>query len=357
MAIEWYLMRPPYNQLSGFEEETVEDYYADGFEEVLDTSIASDVELYNYDLSVVSPLRVVIENKVQDTRLQSLVRTMLSPIGTCKAGMYVKYKGRFWLISNCVDDNGFYEKSVLSLCNYLLTWVNSKGKIVQRWANITSASQYNNGETNMKYYFVRSDQLMVLFSNDDESLLLNSGERFVIDERCSVYEKSIDEEVTQKTDLPLTTYQLTRSDTVLYDYGDSGIMGLIVTQDEKHDGDGYYKIGDKGYWLCERPVEDGNKNRILSCAIISEYNDIYNNVEAGVFRAEFYDKEGNVVRGVTPKWEIECDFIDKLDVTMEGDHISIAVNDARLINKSFKLILSADGYGSASTTITIKAFL
>ena len=51
--------------------------------------------------------------------------------------------------------DGMYEKAVLVLCNYLLTWKNENGDIIQRWVNASSASQYNNGETSNKFYFVR----------------------------------------------------------------------------------------------------------------------------------------------------------------------------------------------------------
>ena len=357
MAKEWYLMTPPYNQLSGFEEESVEDFYADGFLEALQTSIASDIELCNYDLSEITTMRAIIENRMQDTKLQSLTRQMLVPIGTCKAGMYVKYKNRYWLIVGCVDDNGVYEKAVLAICNHLLTWIASDGSIVQRWANVTSASQYNNGETNMKFYFVRSDQLLVLIPDDDYSLTIPDGSRFVIDRRCQVYEKSFGEDVTERTDLPIATYQLTRSDTVLYNYVDSGHMEMIATQDEQHEADGYYKIGDRGYWLCKEPVEKSDKTGFLSCAIVADSYNVYNGIEAAIFKAEFYDEEGNSVKGVSPSWDIQCDFKDKLDITMIDDYISISVDDARLINKSFELFLSADGYESVKATITIKAFL
>lgn len=350
-------MRPPYLQLSGFENETFDDYYRDGFLEVLDTNMACDVELCNYDLSERKPIRVIITNRVQDTELQSLMRQMLAPIGTCKAGMYVYYKGRYWLIVSCVDDNGVYEKAVLAICNQLLTWVNSSGKVIQRWANAVSASQYNNGETNMKFYFVRSDQLLISLPDDDESLTMPQGLRFVIDSRCKVYERTIGDDVTKKTDFPLTTYQLTRSDTVLYDYTDSGHMEMIATQDEKHDSDGYYKIDGKGYWLCDVFEDKVDKKRTLSSAIISDTYNIYNNIEAGIFRAEFYDIDGKLVEDITPSWEVKCDFLDSLDITIIDDYISIAVSDQKLINKSFELCLSADGYKPISTTITIKAFI
>lgn len=357
MAQEWYLLNSPHSQLSGYENECMNDFGAEGFLEALETDIAMDVELCNYDLSERTQIRAIIQNKTNDTKLQSLSRQMLVPIGTCKAGMYVKYKERYWLITGLVDDNTvMYEKAVLALCNWYLTWLNNDGKVVQRWANVVSASQYNNGETGMQFYFVRSDQLLVSLSDDDESLLIPDGCRFVIDKRCSIYEKQFDDTVVKETNKPLATYQLTRSDTVLYNYSNSGHMEFIATQDEKHEDDGYYVINGRGYWLCEVPTENVDKKQVLSSSIIYDSTDIYNGIEPGVFVAEFLDANGNVAN-ITPAWTVHCDFADKLDITEQDNSVIISVNDSKLVNKSFELFLDGDGYTTTSITVTIKSFL
>lgn len=63
---KWYLMKPPYDQLSGYEEEAIDDFGQTGFDDVLDSAMAVDVELYNYDLSVCNEIKVVIQNVHQD---------------------------------------------------------------------------------------------------------------------------------------------------------------------------------------------------------------------------------------------------------------------------------------------------
>lgn len=356
MAKEWYLLETPHNQLSGFEDDAFDDFAEEGFSEILDSALAVSVELYNYDLSQCLQIKAVIQNNVQDTKLKTLTRQMLVPIGTCKTGMYVKYKDRFWIITGLVDDNLMYEKAVLSLCNWLLTWVNDKGEIIQRWANVTSASQYNNGETGKSFYFVRSDQLLIVIPDDDESLVIPDRERFIIDRRCNVYEKSINIEYGKDLSHPVATYQLTRADSVLYNFSDSGCMEFMATQDEQHETDGYYIIDGNGYWLCESPTIVTDKSNILSCEIGCEENVIYNGLDPTIFTATFTDENGNYV-DIEPQWEIECDFIDKLDIVKDENYISISANNSKLINKSFELFLSADGYATEKITVKIKAFL
>lgn len=355
MAQEWYLLKSPHSQLSGYEGDALTDFAAEGFLEILDSEIAVDVELCNYDLSECKQIRAVVENKVQDTKLKTLSRMLLVPVGTCKSGMYIKYKNRYWLITGLVDDNSMYEKAVMQICNYYLTWVNDNGKIIQRWANITSASQYNNGERMVDDYSnARTDQLMILTPDDDECLLLHQGKRFIIDRRCRVYEKSFDETVEKDTSNPVIVYQLTRADSVLFDYQNGGHYEFMAYQDEQREQDGYYVVDGKGYWLCEAPNIE-NKNDVLSCSIEYDSLEIFNGLEPGIFTAKFYDNDGNEV-DATPNWEIRCEFADKLDVSYANNSILISADDSKLVNKSFELFLSGDGYNPATITVTIRAF-
>ena len=190
MAQEWYLMNTNHDMVSGFESDDFNNFAVDVFLEATQSSIGQYVEICNYDLSERTPQRVIINGNVQDTKLNSISRQMLAPIGSCVAGQYVYYKDRYWLIVGLVDNNGIYEKAILVLCNYLLTWQNRNGEIIQRWANIISASQYNNGESSDQYMRIRSDQLLILTPNDDECMLIPHRQRFIIDMRCKLYEKS-----------------------------------------------------------------------------------------------------------------------------------------------------------------------
>lgn len=359
MAKEWYLLNGNHNYTSGFESEDFDNNVADAFIEALNSSLGCDVELYNYDLSECTPMRAIIEGNVQDTQLNSTQRRMLVPIGTCHAGMYVKYKDRYWLIIGFVDDNHMYEKAVLYLCNYHLTWVNESGKIVQRWCRLQSASQYNNGETSNANYSVGSDQLMIYTPDDEECLLLDNGKRFIIDKRCSVYEKSFDENIICDTSKSVTTYELTRADSVLYGYQGSGFFAFMAYQDEQRLGDGYYVIDGQGYWLCDGTTEDtvDNKSAILSSEIQYDSLEIFDGLEAGIFTACFYDENGDKDSTVIPKWAIKCDFEDKLAVEYVDNSIMISVDNTKLVNSSFELLLSGEGYETKSVIITIKAFI
>lgn len=357
MAINWYLLQPPHAQLSGFESEALSDFGAEGFLEALESDIALDVELYNYDLSECSHIRAIFNNRLTDTKLKTLVRHLLVPVGSCHAGMYAKVKGRFWLIVGIVDDNGIYEKAILSICNYKISWLNDDGAPVQRWANIISASQYNNGEHENLDFTIRSDQLLITTPDDDESVMLRQNMRFVIDRRCKIYEKRFDNDIVSDTSNPVITYEITRVDSVLYDYQDSGLFQFMVTQDEQHKDDGYYVIGDQGYWLCYIPASSDSISSPLSCEIICDEPVIYNDIEPSAFVAQFYDVDGEMISGVTPHWSITGDLSELLDVEYTENAVLISANNRKLINHLFELNLSADGYDNATLEIHVKSFM
>lgn len=343
MAKEWYLMRPPYSQTSGFEEDVL-DYSNDGFTEALDSPISIEVEYCNPDLSVCVPIRAIIEGSVQDTKLNTLKRQLLVQIGTVKSGWYIRHKNRYWLITGLVDDNKLYEKAVLSICNWKLSWKNENGDIVERWCNVESASQYNNGQRENKTYTIRTDQLMIGLPDDIECVMLDSGQRFIIDKRIAVYEENIGSDVDIDTSNKVITYQLTRNDSVLFNYIDSGHYQMLVTQDEQHNGDGFYRIDGKGYWLClEKHREHFNENTSsnevsVGAEIIHDSNQLYIGLGAVECTAVYYDENGDVINKEA-EWELNCDFTDKLEIDYINNTICISANDISLLNKSFELSL------------------
>lgn len=357
MAQEWYLMKSDHDIVSGLGNEDLNSYGIDAFSESLNSSIADDVEICNSDLSVRNPVRAIIQGKVQDTKLNSITRQILTSIGNCKAGDYVFYKKRYWLIVGLVDDNSIYEKGVMLLCNRVLTWLDDNGKINQRWACLQSASQYNNGETSDRFKFVRSDQLMVMTPCDTECLMIKHKQRFIIDKRCDIYEKSFPEGTTINLSKPVLTYELTRTDNTIYDYQDSGHYEFMASQDEQHENDGYYVVDGKGYWLCDNiDTHSVNETPVLSTKIECEEPIVYLGLDSTVFTAKFYDENGSEIVA-SPQWTINCDFTNELEIEYVDSSIIISANNEKLINKSFELSLQSFGYQESNVTVKIKAFI
>ena len=203
---EWYLLsqntRP--NVTGGFENDMFVENKDDAFAESLETDIAVSVILYNSDLSKGKNIRCIVQGNTADTQLKSLERTVLFSIGTVKAGMYVFFENRYWLINGYPGNNGIYEKATMVLCQYLLRWQNSEGKIIERWCNAVSASKYDVGENGNYTITLSSNTYTILIPGDSECLNLDR-KRVFIDKRKINPEK---------------VFKMTRTDDILYDYGD-----------------------------------------------------------------------------------------------------------------------------------------
>lgn len=347
MAKEWYLIKPPYGAYD--DHETV-------MNDAIDSAIGDDVEICNYDLTERRSLRVIMGARVQDTELKTRVHYFLCNIGSVKTGEYVYYKDRYWIITGLVDDNGVYEKAVIEVCEYLLTWQEDSGDIVQRWVSAGNATQYNNGETSDGKILFRSDQLKLTLPDDDHTLLMKHNQRFVLDKRTKVYEKHMVENMNSFTSYPLLTYKMTRIDAVSTNYNNCGVVDIMVTQDAQQWHDGYYIIDGRGYWLAQEATDIPNEEK-ESYKIEYDSNIIYIGVGSFPFMADFLIKnDGSITEH---EWQIDEDIKSHLLLSEDekSPTLLIACNEQRMNGQEFILKLVSDGFEIDPICITIKEFI
>ena len=217
---EWYLLTPSTrpNEIGGYENDAFLDYKEDAFQESLSTDIASTVTLLNHDLSESKQIRCIIQDNIASTQLKSLERTVLAPIGTLQAGMYILFENVYWLITGYPGNNKIFEKATMILCQHKLKWQNKYGKVIERYANFTSASKYDVGENGNEVIILSSNNFTIWIPDDDDSATLD-GKRVFID---------------RNTKKPTKVFKVTRSDDVLYLFGKDhgGILSFIADRDE-----------------------------------------------------------------------------------------------------------------------------
>lgn len=216
---KWYLIdsNTSPNMMGGFEDEPFVDFKQDAFMESLQTELASTVILYNYDLSVSKKMRCIIQNNTASTQLKSIERTILFPIGTVKAGMYIFFENCYWLITGFPGNNKIYEKVTATLCQYKLRWQNERGQIIERWCNLTSASKYDVGENGNHTIILTSNNYTILVPDDEESINLDRKRVFIDRNKKN----------------PNKVFRITRNDDSLYYYGEhGGVLSLIADKTE-----------------------------------------------------------------------------------------------------------------------------
>ena len=118
----------------------------------------------------------------------------------------------YWLVYNSFNVNDVHYEGKLIQCNYLLKWQLSNGKVVERWANIVSASKYDTGETGNATIVLSSNNFTVLIGFCEEGYELE-GKRVFIDKRNVNPEK---------------VFKMTRGDDVLFDSGNMGSLFSFI---------------------------------------------------------------------------------------------------------------------------------
>ena len=331
------------NMIGGYENQAFLDYKDDAFAESLDTDIAKTVILHNYDLSESTEIRCIIQGNSADTQLKSMERIGLFVRGTVKAGMYIFYENRYWLITGYPSYNGIYEKAVMQLCQYKLRWQNAKGEIIERWICASSAAKYDTGEKSNSTIVLSTDNLTLLLPNDDESLDLD-GKRVFIDKR----------EVN-----PTKVYKITRTDSVLYDFGEEhgGILSFIADKTELNTTTDrqdlricdYIEVSEDTEEDPTTPPQNPNETTDLSAVISGNKN-----LKIGFSRTYtvlFTDVDGNAVENVDFSWNVVSDFT--VEQSIDGNKIELKVDDDSFIDESFILQILIDGTIKTELEITV----
>lgn len=324
---EWYLLnqntRP--NATGGFENDMFLENKDDAFAEALETDIAVSVILYNSDLRNGKNIRCIVQGNTADTQLKSLERTALFSIGTVKAGMYVFFENRYWLVIGYPGNNGIYEKVTIVLCQYLLRWQNSDGNIVERWCNAVSASKYDVGENGNYTITLSSNTYTILIPGDSECLNLDRKRVFIDKKKIN----------------PEKVFKMTRTDDILYDYGDEyhgSILSFIADKTELNllTDNRELKICD--YIDVNDPVqpEESDKPELFIFADIIGSDSIKLN-RTKTYHVKFYrDKnKANEFEYTDFTWKIEPDV--KVETSIYESSIDVKATNGDEIGQIFKL--------------------
>lgn len=335
---EWYLLTPNTrpNAIGGYENQAFIDYKEDAFQEALTTNLATTVLLYNSNMSNPQQIRCIIQNNVADTQLKSLERTVLGTIGTFKAGMYIFFENRFWLLTGYPGNNGVYEKITMVLCQYKLKWQCKNGNIIERWANFTSASKYDTGRTGNQILLLASNNFTILVPDDDLSATLDDKRVF------------IDRDIKN----PRKVFRITRSDDVLYLYGEShgGILSFIADRDELN-----LQTDRPDLFLCNyisqhQTCESGSG---LTAKIIGK--PIIKNGYYRDFEIRFTNPQREPIENINFAWNIVSDF--EVQQQIKGNIITLLVDNETCIGKTFLLqIIIAKNVADQIEIMVVEAF-
>lgn len=258
----------------------------------------------------------------------SFITTYDNPI---KIGEYIHdmKDDTYWLVYNSFNVNDVHYEGKLIQCNYLLKWQLSNGKVVERWANIVSASKYDMGETGNATIVLSSNNFTVLIGFCEEGYELE-GKRVFIDKRNVNPEK---------------VFKITRGDDVLFDSGSMGaIMSFIADKTELNKNVDRQDLKLCNYIDVDKdtsrpnvpPIELENPNETPDLRAFIQGNQylkvgLARTYTANVTGTDEYNAEWD--DGFS--WNVVADFM----VTQElnGNKIKLIVEDEEFIGSSFSL--------------------
>ena len=238
--------------------------------------------------------------------------------------LYDTKRNDYWLCVESYDVDDIHNEGRLGKCGRFLKWQDKNGIIRQTPMIVTSASKYNNGEDGITVLQVGSDQLMVYLQLNEDTVLLDRGMRFFVDENR--YNPSV--------------YELTRNDTALYSYMGKGFLSLILTECAYTPTEKEFELGVCDY-VEPKPYEPlpvpEDKSSILSANIVGK-----SALKLGFSRtysAEFLDKDGKNVDwyDVEFEWFLDCEFADQITQDAADDKIKLSVDNEELLGASFLL--------------------
>lgn len=338
---EWYLIgnKTKPNMLGGYENQSFLDYKEDAFAESLETDIASTVLLFNHDLSQSKELRGVIQGNVADSSLKSMERCILVPIGTLHSGNYIFFEDEYWLIDGRPRNNGEYEKAVLKECQYKIKWQKDDGTIIERWANFTSASKYDIGESGNSTIILSSNNFTILIPHDADGLTID-GKRIFVD----------------TSEIPKKVFKITRNDDVLFLHGNhGGTLSLIADKTEFNPNKDNQELRICDYIDPSSPLPptppEPDETTDLRCVISGNTN--LKNGYRRSYTVTFSDKDGNVIdwQNINFIWNIVNN--SGLITNAYENKIDIFLDNEDLIGSSFLLQVIVAGEVLAESKIII----
>lgn len=99
-------------------------------------------------------------------------------------GALIEWQNHKWLVTERDANTEIYTKCIMLQCNYLLRWINSDGRVVERWCIVEDGTKYLTGEFSDSFYVAtRGDaRISVTLPKDKETLALGRDDRFIIDD-------------------------------------------------------------------------------------------------------------------------------------------------------------------------------
>lgn len=252
--------------------------------------------------------------------------------------LYDSIAGEYLICTEVFNIDHIHWQGKLTLCNWILKWQNKQGDILEYPCYDINSTQYNSGENTSKEITIGSSQHMLTLPCDENTVILSSPQRFFLD----------------KNTIKPTSFIVTQNDSTSYNYGKKGLVKLTVYECATNNDADRFDLGICDYFEKDDIRTDNSGDAFVSKSVIFyDTSVIKSGGDRQIFTGKFFDDTGNEIAGVSPKWEIVCDFKEVLKIGGSGNQISIGIDNDDYVDEEFKLILS-DGNGNCPSALIIR---
>lgn len=253
--------------------------------------------------------------------------------------LYNSESDEFLLCTESFNIDNIHWQGKFTLCNWILKWQKKDtGEILEYPCHDINSTQYNSGETSNRNFTVGSSQHMLTLPCDENTVILNTPQRFYVD----------------KNSKDPTSFIVTQNDTTSYSYGKKGLVKVIVMEYANDNENDRPDLGICDYFDPEIIKTDNSFDRYVSKAVISyDTTEIKSGGDAQIFIGKFYDENGEEITDIPVKWYIICDFNDALEIKQFDNQIEIGIDNDEYVDEEFKLVLS-DNLGRYTSSLIIQ---
>lgn len=227
-----------------------------------------------------------------------------------------------------------------TLCNWILKWQDSNGRILEYPCYDSNTTQYNSGESPNKLFTIGSSQHALILPYDENTVILSNPQRFFLD----------------KSTINPTSFMVTQNDNTSHNYGSKGLVKLTVMECANNNATDRFDLGICDY-ISEDDLKTDNSDNAITFKSVISYDDLI--IKSGGdkkrFIGKFFDEKGNEV-DIDANWKIACSFSEALIVEEKHNELLIGIDNDDYIDEEFKLVLSdSDGNYSSSLIIRVEA--
>lgn len=169
------------------------------------------------------------------------------PGETLTHGGIVDFAESKWLITEIDANDEVYTVGRMQRCNYLLKWLNTEGKIVEKWCIVEDGTKYLIGEKAEDMMSIGDARIAITLGKDEDTIQLGRGKRFLVDD--------LDAEA------PLA-YQITKPNKLFNVYDNEGVFRFILNEVNMTDDDNVeLRIADYYNWKPDVQLDNEHQDK------------------------------------------------------------------------------------------------